>query len=93
MFYVRKTVEEGYSRSALINLIEADLYHKEGSALTNFGEQLPFPQTQLAQEIVKSNYDLGLLLSRQTMMKRNLRMRWNRKLRDSFWNSVPGLHS
>ena len=47
LFYVRKTVEEGYSRSALINLIEADLYHKEGSALTNFGEQLQFPQKQL----------------------------------------------
>jgi len=61
LFYIRKTVEEGYSRSALVNLIEAGWYQKGGKALTNFKERLPFPQTQIAQEILKSNYDLGFI--------------------------------
>lgn len=61
LFYIRKTIEEGYSRSSLVNLIEAGLYYKEGNALTNFKDRLSFPQTQLAQEIVKSNYDLGFI--------------------------------
>ena len=61
MFYVRKTVEEGYSRSVLVNLIETGLYQKEGKALTNFKERLPSSQIQLAQEIIKSNYDLGFI--------------------------------
>ncbi len=61
LFYVRKTVEEGYSRSVLVNLIETGLYQKEGKALTNFKERLPSSQIQLAQEIIKSNYDLGFI--------------------------------
>ena len=61
LFYIRKTVEEGYSRSALVSIIESDLYRKNGAALTNFKELLPFPQMQLAQEMVKSNYDLGFI--------------------------------
>lgn len=61
LFYIKKTVEEGYSRSTLVNLIDADLYSKEGKALTNFKDKLSYPQTQLAQEIIKSNYDLGFI--------------------------------
>ncbi len=61
MFYVRQTVKEGYSRSVLINMIEGGLYQKKGNALTNFESQLPEAQIQLAQEILKSNYDLGFV--------------------------------
>lgn len=52
LFYIRKTIEEGYSRSSLVNIIEAGLYYKEGNALTNFKDRLSFPQTQLAQDLL-----------------------------------------
>lgn len=61
LFYIRKTISEGLSRSALVNCMEAGLYHSEGNALTNFSEQLPGAQGKLAQEIVKDTYDLSFI--------------------------------
>ena len=61
LFYIRKTIENGYSRSALLNVIEADYYHTSGAAITNYRDRLPLPQAQLAQEITKGNYDLGFI--------------------------------
>ena len=61
LFYIKKTIENGYSRSALLNVIEADYYHTSGAAITNYSERLPLPQAQLAQEITKGNYDLGFI--------------------------------
>ncbi len=61
LFYIKRTVEEGLSRNALYNSIRADMYHSLGSAVTNFKEQLPLPQGELAQELLKENYDLGFI--------------------------------
>ena len=61
LFYIKRTVEEGLSRSALDNCIRGDMYHKIGDAVTNFSEMLPSPQGQLAQELLKENYDLGFI--------------------------------
>lgn len=61
LFYIRRTVEEGLSRNALDNSIRADMYHSMGAAITNFNEQLPAPQSLLAQELLKENYDLGFI--------------------------------
>ena len=58
LYYLRRTIENGLSRDALDNIIRADLYHTSGSALTNFAEKLPAVQGDLAQERLKSNYDL-----------------------------------
>ena len=61
LFYLRRTVERGLSRNALDDCIRADLYHTVGAAITNFAEKLPAMQGELAQEILKSNYDLGFV--------------------------------
>lgn len=61
LFYVQKTVEGNLSRNTLDNIIRADLYHTSGNAATNFTEKLPAIQGDLAQEILKSNYDLGFI--------------------------------
>jgi len=61
LFYIRKTIEGNLSRDALDNIIRADLYHTSGMAVTNFAEKLPVIQGDLAQEILKSNYDLGFV--------------------------------
>ena len=61
LFYIQKTIEGSLSRNALDDVIRADLYHSSGNALTNFTEQLPMVQGKLAQEILKSNYDLGFV--------------------------------
>lgn len=61
LFYIRKTVEGSLSRNALDNIIRADMYHASGTAVTNFADKLPAIQGALAQEILKSNYDLGFV--------------------------------
>ena len=48
-------------RNALDNCIRADMYHAVGTAVTNFSEKIPTTQGELAQEILKSNYDLGFV--------------------------------
>lgn len=61
LFYVRKTIEENWSRSVLIDNIKAHLYQSSGNALTNFTEKLPTIQGKLAQEIIKDTYDFGFV--------------------------------
>ncbi len=61
IFYLKRTVERGLSRKALDDCIRADLYHTSGGALTNFDDKLPDAQSKIAQEILKSNYDLGFV--------------------------------
>lgn len=61
LFYVRKTAEEGWSRSTLQNYMAADLYQHTGAAITNFAQRLPADQSRLAQEITKDTYDLGFI--------------------------------
>lgn len=60
-FYLKRTVQEAWSRTALVNAIEADLYHKTGGAITNFDQHLENVQSKLAKEITKETYDLGFI--------------------------------
>lgn len=61
LFYIKHTIYENWSRSALMNCIKADYYHSSGGAITNFNEKLPFPQNELAQAITKDTYDFGFV--------------------------------
>lgn len=61
LFYIRRTIENGWSCSALKNSMDADVYHKHPGAVSNFADKLPLPQAALAQEITKENYDFGFL--------------------------------
>jgi predicted nuclease of restriction endonuclease-like (RecB) superfamily len=61
LFYVQKTIEENWSRNALVDCMKVNLYHSSGNALTNFKEKLPTIQGKLAQEIVKDTYDFGFV--------------------------------
>ena len=59
LFYVRRTVENGWSRSMLLNFLDTDLYEREGKALTNFKQTLPNVDSDLANELTKDPYDFS----------------------------------
>ncbi len=59
LFYVRKTMEEGWSRDVLLNFMDTDLYEREGKALTNFTRTLPDETSELAQELTKDPYNFA----------------------------------
>ncbi len=61
LFYINKTIENGFSRAELINCIKANLFLAQGGAVTNFTDQLPEAQAEWAQEMTKENYDFGFI--------------------------------
>lgn len=61
LFYIRKTIDEGWSRQTLDNCIHAKLYNSQGGAISNFTQYLSPEQSRLAQEITKDTYDLGFI--------------------------------
>ena len=59
LFYVRKTMEEGWSRDTLLKFMDNGLYEREGKALTNFTRTLPETTSDLAQELTKDPYNFA----------------------------------
>ena len=60
-WYVRQTIENGWSRNVLVREIESDLYRRQGRALSNFTRTLPAPQSELAQQVIKDPYNFDFL--------------------------------
>lgn len=59
MFFVNKSLENGWSSTMLLNWIDTELYEREGKALTNFTSTLPAPDSDLAQEVTKDPYNFA----------------------------------
>ena len=72
LFYVQKTIENGWSRAVLMNFMEADLFSAQGKALTNFSRLLPEPQSDLANEIVKDPYNFDFITLTEPYREREL---------------------
>lgn len=72
LFYVKKTLDNNWSRAVLLNFLETNLYEREGKAISNFENTLPAVDSDLAQAITKDpyNFDLELLSASQRMMLR-----------------------
>lgn len=61
LFYLKKTIENGWSRSIMIMQIEQSLHKREGKAVTNFKDKLPSPHSDLAQSTLKDPYIFDFL--------------------------------
>ena len=59
IFFIRQTVENGWSRSMLLNFINTDIFERQGKALTNFKTTLPALESDLAQELTKDPYNFA----------------------------------
>lgn len=59
IYYVRKTIQEGWSRDVMLNLLDSGMYEREGKALTNFTRTLPDETSDLAQELTKDPYNFA----------------------------------
>ena len=72
IYYVKTTIEQGWSRSVLVHQIESGLWQREGKALTNFKSALPKPQSDLAQQTLKDPYVFDFLTMRKDFDERGL---------------------
>jgi predicted nuclease of restriction endonuclease-like (RecB) superfamily len=61
LFYVQKTLQNGWSRVVLTHQIESQLYQRQGKAISNFEATLPAPQSDLASQTLKDPYIFDFL--------------------------------
>lgn len=59
LFYVRQTLENGWSRGILLSMLDTNLYERSGKALTNFQNKLPDENSDLAQELTRDPYNFS----------------------------------
>ncbi|MDQ2687507.1 MAG: PDDEXK nuclease domain-containing protein, partial [Armatimonadota bacterium] len=60
-WYIRQTIQYGWSRSILEHQIDSRLFERQGKALTNFDRTLPALQSELAQQLLKDPYNFDFL--------------------------------
>ena len=81
LFYVRQTIENGWSRAILAAQIESGLHERQGAAITNFEQTLPAPQSELAMQTLKDPYIFDFLsLSKKADAERGYRNREGKTL-------------
>jgi predicted nuclease of restriction endonuclease-like (RecB) superfamily len=71
-WYIRQTVQNGWSRNVLVLQIESGLYRRQGKAQTNFTATLPAPQSDLAQQVLKDPYNFDFLTLAEDAREREL---------------------
>lgn len=60
-WYIQKVIEYGWSRNILLTHVSNQSHLKLGKCQTNFSITLPPPHSDLAQEIIKSEYNFSFL--------------------------------
>ena len=61
VFYLNKTVENGWSRAVLLNFLDTNLYERQGKSVNNFNKLLADPQSELAAQTLKDPYNFDFL--------------------------------
>ncbi len=82
MFFVQKTLENGWSRNILLNFMDTDLYERQGKAISNFKTSLPAPQSDLAQEMTKDPYKFDFLAMTEGYREKELKDALEINIRD-----------
>ena len=72
LFYINKVATEGWSRSRLEDKMADRLYQTQGAAITNFDATLPAPQSHLAKELLKSEYNLSFISAADIQEEKDL---------------------
>jgi len=72
LFYVQKTIKNGWSRAMLMNYMDVDLFQSQGKAINNFKRLLPDVQSDLAKETLKDPYNFDFLSLTKDYKEREL---------------------
>lgn len=74
VFFVQKTIENGWSRLLLQNFVKTDLYERSGKAITNFSTTLPSPDSSIAQDVLKDPYNFDFLALTEDYKEKDLQL-------------------
>lgn len=73
LFFIRKTIENNWSRSVLRNFLDTNLYERSQDKITNFGTALPEINSDLANELIKDPYDFNFLTMEDRYTEKELK--------------------
>ena len=73
LFFVKKTIENGWSRSLLECFINTDLYERQGKSVNNFTKTLPSITSDLATELIKDPYNFDFIQLTDEYKERELK--------------------
>lgn len=71
-WYMKQILTEGWSRDSLTLMIKSQVHARQGSAVTNFDQRLPAPQSDLAQQTLKDPYVFDFLTLTKPFREREL---------------------
>ena len=71
-WYIRQTIQNGWSRNVLVHQVESRLFERQGQAVTNFSQTLPPAQSNLAQQVLKDPYNFDFLSLSKEAHERDL---------------------
>lgn len=74
VWYTKKTIENGWSRSVLSMWIESDLYKRQGKSITNFKATLPAVHLDLAEQVLKDPYNFDFLTIDEQAREREIEL-------------------
>ncbi|MDX8430538.1 MAG: PDDEXK nuclease domain-containing protein [Candidatus Algichlamydia australiensis] len=72
IWYIKKTIENGWSRNVLLHWITSNLYERQGKTISNFKDTLPPLQSDLAQATLKDPYNFDFLTLREKFDEKEL---------------------
>lgn len=71
-WYLAKAIENGWSRNVMWHHISTGLHQRAGNAVTNFGQRLPAPDSELAQQTLKDPYLFDFLGVSEGALERDI---------------------
>ncbi len=71
-WYMEQTLANGWSRNVLSLMVKSDTHRRQGQAVTNFGQLLPAPQSDLVRQSLKDPYVFDFLTLEEPFHEREL---------------------
>ena len=73
-WYIKKSIENGWSRNVLVHQIESGLYERQVKAdkISNFESRLPSPQSELAVQTMKDPYIFDFIPFKEDMIEKDI---------------------
>ncbi len=72
LWYLRGSVEYGWSRNILVHMIKGDMHLRDGKAISNFSRTLPPEGSDMAEQILRDPYNFDFLTLRDAFHEREL---------------------
>lgn len=74
IWYIKKTIDNGWSHNVLIHQIESGLYERQAIAekISNFENHLPVAQSELAIQTMKDPYIFDFIPFKEDMVERDI---------------------